>query len=172
MARQVNNHIEAIDPKIEALLARAHERWNAGELRSAFRLFLAAAKGGEPSAQLDPGYFYDVGIGINPNRSKAFKWYLLTYRNGHFGGASGIGTIYRDADDHKRAFQWFERAVALGDVDANFEIAKMFLREKAQIPKALRYLRRVIKGKPGGNVTMHSWEQAHRLLKKHTAKKR
>jgi hypothetical protein len=56
---------------VDVLFAKASEQWDRGKLRSAFHLFLSAAKRGDPSAQHDLGYFYDVGVGVKPNRGLA-----------------------------------------------------------------------------------------------------
>ncbi len=157
------------NPKAEAMLLRAHKQWNDGEPRSAFRLIMAAAKLGDPYGQQSLGYFYDVGIGVKPNRESAMLWYMRAYRQGDACSANNIGTIYRDEGDSKRALKWFERAVELGDPDANLEIAKIYIGEKNQIVKAIPYLRRVIKAKARLDVTVASQEEAQRLLKKYSA---
>jgi TPR repeat protein len=172
MAKPMEDAYRRFDPKVESILLRADEKWNAGELRSAFRLFLAAAKLGDMIGQLNLGYFYDVGIGVKRNRNAARRWYLRSYRKGHASGASNIGTIYRDEEDTKRALIWFERAVERGDIDANLEIAKIYLRDKEQADKALPHLRCVVKAKAGTEVCVAFFEEAQRLLKKHGAKRK
>ena len=48
---------------------RADREEDLGNLRSAFRLFLAAAKAGDVNAQSRVGYCYDVGQGVRSDRS-------------------------------------------------------------------------------------------------------
>jgi TPR repeat protein len=91
----------------------ANNRWEAGKLRSAFRLFLIAAKAGDQGAQLNLGNFYNDGIGVKPNRAKALYWYRRAYRQGHGEAASNIGILFRDEKRFKHALTWFERAVKL-----------------------------------------------------------
>jgi TPR repeat protein len=50
---------------------RAGKQADNGNLKSAFRLFLAAAKAGDSSCQINLGNFYDEGTGIRRNRSAA-----------------------------------------------------------------------------------------------------
>ena len=168
MTGQVKNLAKQFNPKAGSLLLRAHKQWNDGKPRSAFRLILAAAKLGDPYGQQNLGYFYDVGIGVKPNRAAAMHWYMRAYRQGDCCSANNIGTIYRDEGDSTRALEWFERAVDLGDTDANLEIAKIYIREKNQVVKAARHLRRVIKAKAGMDVTIASHEEAQRLLNKYS----
>jgi TPR repeat protein len=56
---------------------------------------------------------------------------------------------------------WFKRAVRLGDGDANLNIALIYLRNKRDRQKAVRYLQRTIDAK---YVTDGSIEEARKLL--------
>lgn len=114
-------------PAVETLFKDANELWDRGELRSAFRLFLSAAKAGDPGAQHDLAYFYETGTGVKPNRKKALYWYNRAYRLGLAAAASNIGTIFREEGEFAKAVQWFRRAVCLGDADGNLEIAKIYI---------------------------------------------
>ena len=149
------------------LQARAHLQWANGELRSAFRLFLASAKLGEAYAQHTVGYFYDTGLGVKHNRTAALHWYRLAYRKGSAGSANNIGTIFRDEANTKRAVAWFERAVRLGDIDANLEIAKILLQDTRRVGEARPYLERVAAAVPKKEVTKASRDEAVRLLRKY-----
>jgi len=128
----------------EGLSERANEQWEAGNLRSAFRLFLAAAKAGDSGAQVNLGNFYSDGIGVRPNRDAAMHWYRRAYRQGDSGGANNIGVLYRDENQFARALKWFERAIKLGDPDAHLEIAKIHLRTNGDREKAIRHLKRLL----------------------------
>jgi TPR repeat protein len=165
MQRFAHRNAKSAAPEADDLLARAHRQWEKGQLRSAFRLFLAAAKRGDVTAQLDLGYFYDTGIGIRPNRSASLQWYKRAYRQGHGSAASNIATIFRDEGDARQAIAWFKRAVRLGDIDANLEIAKVFLQDKKRAADAVPYLKRVAAAKPKVDVTEASKEEAERFLK-------
>lgn len=156
----------------EDLEARAHLQWANGELRSAFRLFLAAAKLGHAYTQHTVGYFYDVGLGVKRNRTAAMHWYKLAYRKGIAGSANNIGTIFRDEGDTKQALAWFERAVSLGENEANLEIAKLLLKDARRSQEAVPYLNCVIKAEPGGEITEAYRDEAARLLKALLYKKR
>jgi uncharacterized protein len=140
----------------------------AGEVRSAFSLLLRAAKLGDLGAQLNLGYFYNVGIGVKPNRHAALRWYMRAYKRGMSAAASNIGNIYRDEHNLNKAVQWFERAVQMGEADANLELAKIY-NAKAQIPKAIIHLQRACRA--GTNdITIAGREEAQKLLKRLTKK--
>ena len=117
------------EAELEALFQRADEQYEKGNYKSAFRLCLAAAKGGSLSGQLNLGYFYKNGIGVKPNRKFALYWTRRAYRQGSGAAAHNIGLIFRDERKFNRAIAWFERAVRLNDGDANLEIAKIYLQK-------------------------------------------
>jgi TPR repeat protein len=121
--------------------AEANRRWEQGHLRSAFRLFLIAAKKGDPGAQLNLGNFYCDGIGVKPNQEKAFYWYRRAYLRGSDTAANNIGILLRNEKQYDRALAWFARAVKLGDAGAHVEMAKIhiLIGERA---KAVPHLKR------------------------------
>jgi TPR repeat protein len=143
-------------------LVRAYKQWDAGELRSAFRLFLTSAKSGDPSAQNALATFYSDGIGMKPNRARAFYWYERAYRKGDLNAAHNLGIMFRDEGNSKQALEWFERAVKLRDTDSNLDIAKIHI-EKKELKEAARYLKKILTARQD-EVTEASREEAQRLL--------
>jgi TPR repeat protein len=150
---------------IESLFQRADEQWEVGNLKSAFRLFLACAKAGDSGCQNNLGTFYRDGIGVKLDRDRALYWYRKAYHRGLRGAASNIGVLFRDEGDVKKALAWFERAK---DGDADMAIANIYLRQN-DTTKAERYLRRVCKS---DCVSEASREEAKRLLNSLTAQSR
>ena len=137
-----------------------------GNVRLAFRLMLVAAKLGEIGAQVNVGNMYDTGVGTKRNRQTALYWYKRAYRRGCAAAAHNIGTVWRDDRNFKKALYWFERALELNggdDGEASFEIAKLYLTDKSDLPKAICHLKKVIASK---NVTKNCVEQAKRVLKR------
>jgi TPR repeat protein len=141
---------------------RAEKDWSRGRVRSAFRLFLAAAKSGSIPALERVGQFYDCGTGVKIDRQKALYWYSRAYRHGSSLSASNIGCIWRDKNSFSRARQWFQRAIRLGDADANLNIAKIYLRKRGDLKKAIYHLEKV---RRSNQVFDNSKEEAIALLK-------
>ena len=79
-AGKLRNLGEAI--KANELYRRGDEAWSKGQLRSAFELFLAAARAGLEGAFGTVGNFYHNGIGVRANPDAAIYWYRLAYRAG------------------------------------------------------------------------------------------
>jgi TPR repeat protein len=163
MSISMNGPKQVAKSKAESLFIRADQLRDSGDLRSAFRLFLAAAKAGDKAAQLNVGYCYDTGSGTRPNRAAALYWYKRAYRRGDPGGAKNIGTILRDEHEPQRALSWFKRAVKLGDDGSNLEIAKLYFQNERNPSKAIAFLEKVCKS---NRVTEGELEQAKQLMKR------
>jgi TPR repeat protein len=146
---------------LDRLFQRADKQQEAGELTSAFRLFLACAKAGDAGCQNNLGNFYRDGIGVKANRERALYWYRRAYRQGLRGAASNIGVLFRDENKLREALAWFERD---GGGDANLAIAMIYLREH-NAEKAIRYLKRVCSAKPD-EMSEASRKEAESLLKR------
>ena len=147
----------------EADLVRACKYWDRGDLRRAFRLLLALGQRGDPTATLNLRYFYDRGLAVRRNETKALYWYRRALAHGDASGANNKGTIYRDRGDSKRAVQWFQRAIKSGEDSSALEIAKIYLSEGKYPTRVKRYLTRVSESE---TVNEADQEEARRLLRK------
>jgi len=134
--------------ELDPLFGRADMLLDEGKLASAFRLYLAGATAGDIGMQNVVGYLYDTAKGVHRNRELALYWYRRAYRRGDELAASNIGTVFRDEKKWARALVWFERAVKMGNADANLEIAKICLHTGARA-KAVRHLKKVCQAKIG-----------------------
>ena len=140
---------------------QGEEAWRRGEMRSAFRNFLAAAEAGMVPAFRVVGQFYHHGEGVKADERAAISWYRRASANGDESAANNIGCIWRDRGKPGSALRWFKRAVELGDADANLEIAKVYVR-KGDLAKARRYLEKTIRSRW---ATEQSKQNARRLLR-------
>jgi TPR repeat protein len=150
------------NPRVDELFTRADRQESNGKLRSAFRLFLAAAKAGEPGCQINLGNYYDAGKGVRRNRAAALYWYKRAYRRGSWAAASNIGVMWRNENKPKLALEWFRKSVRLGDDEANLEIAKYYLLNKINPARAIYHLKKV---RPSPYTTPAGVDEAGRLLK-------
>jgi TPR repeat protein len=147
----------------EELFVRATKQEERGKLRSAFRLYLAAAKAGDIGCQLNVGNFYDAGMGVRRNRLAALYWYKRAYRRGYSCAASNIGIMWRNEQKLKRSLEWFHKAVRSGDEEANLEIGKHYLFNEHNLAKAILHLEKVCHS---DCVTEAGMEEATKLLKR------
>jgi TPR repeat protein len=149
-------------PNTQKLFSQSAKREENGDLQSAFRLYLAGAKAGDTGCQLNVGNYYDAGPGVRRSRSAALYWYKRAYRRGVSSAASNIGVLWRNDNKPKRALEWFQKAVRLGDDEAHLEIAKYYLQNKGKPAKAIHHLKKV---HPSKWVTEAGVEEAVKLLK-------
>ena len=158
---------ESKSTRAEEIYLRGQKQQDAGNLKSGFRLLLAAAKLGNSVAQHNLGYTYHIGIGVRPNRAAAMFWYKKAYRTERGDGvpANNIGTIFRDENNYPEAVRWFRRAVRYGNVDANLELAKIYLKNPRQQDKAVACLKDILKATPPIGVGEDTQREARKLLK-------
>lgn len=150
------------------LYQQGDKAWQAGRLQPAFRFFLAAARAGMAPAFRIVGQFYDRGDGVRADKNAALYWYRLASQSGDDSAANNIGCIFRDRGKIAQALRWFERAVTLGDADANLNVAKIYLRSERGMAKAAPYLRKTLRS---NWATEESKEEARLLLKQLKSKK-
>jgi TPR repeat protein len=162
MARLRSTSKQSRKSKTDALFIRADRQEARGNLKGAFRLFLAAAKAGDSGCQLNVGNYYDDGKGVRRNRVAALYWYKRAYRRGDAAAAYNIGITWRNECQPKRALSWFRRAAKMGDHEANLEIAKYYIRDEKTPRKAIPHLERVCRS---NRVTEAGSEEAAQLLK-------
>jgi len=138
--------------------------WDSGDLKKAFRLFLAHVRRGDRTFEINVGYCYDLGLGTRKDRDEAMRWYRRAYARGDSAAASNIATIYRDEGRHTLKFAWYQRAAALGDGDAQLEMAKCHLSGSgapAHRGKAMTSLRHALKS---SRITPDGRDESVRLL--------
>jgi TPR repeat protein len=120
----------------------------AGRRATAFRALKRLAESDDAGAFHMLGYLYDVGEGTRRDSKKAMFWYLRGYESGRSVSATNIATMYRDAGDAKNEYEWYRKAAALNDGDAELEVAIRLLSGKGvrrNLRMAVLSLRRVLK---------------------------
>ena len=161
MPKSTNCKMRLRKSKTDDLFIRADKQADKGNFKSAFRLFLAAAKAGDSACQTNLGNFHDEGTGVRRNRPAAMYWYKRAYRRGASCAAHNIGVMWRNEKKYNRALKWFKKAVKLGDDQANLEIAKHYLEVEHNPQRAIPYLKKVCES---NCVTEAGLEEANALL--------
>jgi TPR repeat protein len=158
--------------KKPATVEEALRTLEAGRAVQAFRALKRLAENNDERAFHMLGYLYDVGEGTKRSRKSAMHWYLRSYHAGRAMSASNIATIYRDAGQHRREFEWYQRAAALGDGDARLEVAIRYLSGKGvrrSLSSAIGHLRAVLRTE---ETTEASRDTARQLLQGCETKRR
>lgn len=149
----------------DELRERAHEEWDAGNLKAAFDLFKLAAEQGDKAAQFSLGYFYDYGIGVEEDPIKGMFWSLKSEEEDDIGPYEDeldylrktVEKMKRDAEqgkdtsllnlgyfydvglgvaaDKEQAMFWYLKALESGNTAALVNIAILY-REKGDFASA------------------------------------
>ncbi|KAJ2617376.1 hypothetical protein H4S08_000344 [Coemansia sp. RSA 1365] len=102
---------------------------------------------GSTEASYIAGTWFETGkYGIEQDKSKAVQLFTYAAKNHHAASAYKVGAYYEERKSGGRAFSYYQMAAALGDVAANYRMARVFLEgsfhKKVTIKQALVYLRR------------------------------
>lgn len=116
-----------VQPTAEQIELRAHQAWEQGRMRQAFKLLQQAALAGSRNCMLNLGYFLEGGLGGVLDRAEAMRWYRRAYRLGDAAAASNIAVMHAEDGKYRLAFAWYLRGATLGDGDAHVELALMLL---------------------------------------------
>ncbi len=85
------------------------------------------ALAGDAGAQLDLGFAYDSGRGVERNLAEAAKWYRLAAEQGLAQAQHNLGVMYAAGDgvafDPAQAVRWYLKAANQGHRDAQFNLA-------------------------------------------------
>ncbi|MFZ6676039.1 tetratricopeptide repeat protein [Undibacterium sp. Xuan67W] len=72
------------------------------------------------------GYFYDAGLAVRADKSKALYWYKKAYRLGSPSAAANIAMLHRERRRFHLMWRWFYLSAALGDGDAMLDLGKRY----------------------------------------------
>ncbi len=100
-----------------------------GDQEAEFRMYNAAANGGNILASYNLGVAYRDGLGTQPNVDKALQWFEKAAVAGDDTAAFNIAVIYDEgqmlAEENQTAIAWYDLATARGNVDAMVNLGIM-----------------------------------------------
>ncbi|KAI9503038.1 hypothetical protein BX070DRAFT_192563 [Coemansia spiralis] len=102
---------------------------------------------GSTEASYIAGTWFEAGkYGLAVDAGKALQLFTYAAKNHHAAAAYKVGAYNEERKSAGRAFSYYQMAAALGDVAANYRMARVFLdgdfHKKVNIKQALVYLRR------------------------------
>ncbi len=96
----------------DALFLKAEKLLEEGFEEKAFKCYKKCAKQGNYNCQHNLAYFYDKGIGVEENPTKAIFWYKKSYSNNPIlPSANNLALIYLEQGKYLKALKWFIRAI-------------------------------------------------------------
>lgn len=139
---------------------------NAGDYAAARSAFEQGGALGDTSCLGRLAYMYDTGLGVLSDKPRAMRLYLRAWRLApNEAVANNIAILHREAGRHLQMFQWFRRAVKLGDHDCYLDLAKCYrdgLGVPKSLPLAVRCLMEVLRA---DFVFDHTAEEARAMLR-------
>jgi len=125
----------ATNPTPEAMLAKAKEFADAGEMNGAFLVWRHAAEAGSPPAQVELASFYDPlntppKAGFTPDGARAADWYERAALAGNAEAQRKYGLLLAKGGaglpaDQGRAKSWLQQAAAQNDAEAKKALETM-----------------------------------------------
>ncbi len=93
-----------------------------GDYETALREYRALAKVGNPNAEYNIGVMYDLGTGVEQDRTEAVIWYRKAANQGHENAQFNLGFLYANGDGVSQelvlAYKWLELAAIQGHPEA------------------------------------------------------
>lgn len=114
----------------------------------AFALLLRGAKAGNATCQCRLADYMSYGRrGVSADPTQAIYWYKQAYKRGNTTAAHNLAIDYLRDKKVDEAYRWFERAVKGGDRSSHLRLAKIWLYERDNKPKAIEHLHTLFAGK-------------------------
>ena len=93
--------------------------YDRADYKTALKIWLPAAEGGDADAQNTVGEIFEQGLGTQPNYEVAVLWYRKAAEQGHKGAQFNLGTMYESgrgvAEDRVEALNWYRLAWGISD---------------------------------------------------------
>ena len=157
MTRQ-DAYLESDDLFVKAEKAEDH-----GDLKSANKFLLEAAKLGHTGAQVALANNYSSGQGIARSSEKAAYWYRRAYESGDESGALNLAIDKLKAGNRRAAIVWLKKAIELHSGEAALELAKLYSGSRGGKAKAVTLLEATQRMRPA-EISEQAKEDAAALL--------
>jgi S1-C subfamily serine protease len=120
------------------LFTRGWNAFDAGHYEQAHAIWLPLAHQGDSSAQINLGFMYDYGYGVERDVRQAADWYRLSAKAGLAAAQFNLALMYIEGrgvhQSPVRASYWFQQAAEQGQADAQYALA-LHLRDEMAVPQ-------------------------------------
>ncbi|MEP1593485.1 MAG: caspase family protein [Halieaceae bacterium] len=93
--------------------------YDRADYKTALKIWLPAAEGGDADAQNTVGEIFEQGLGTKPNYEVAVLWYRKAAQQGHKSAQFNLGTMYETGrgvpEDRVEALNWYRLAWGVSD---------------------------------------------------------
>ncbi len=124
------DQVERVSQTNDAYIKEATRLYYQGNLEGSFAYFMKAAQGGDHRAQLQVGFCYEKGMGVNQDYAKSAQWYLASAQNGNAQAMKNIGSFYENGtginENWIEAAKWYQKGAEAGNADAQEALARAY----------------------------------------------
>jgi TPR repeat protein len=114
----------------QGLLEEGRRLFESGNHAAAARPFLAAAQAGNSAAQLQIGWHYENGVGVQQSSADAARWYRKSAEQGNSRAMKNLGQFYENGtgvpEDWVEAARWYRKSAEEGDRDGESALARAY----------------------------------------------
>ena len=98
-----------------------------GDFQTALRILRPLAEQGNPSAQIELGDFYRLGVGgVQRSNNDAIKWYARSARQGNEEALNLLVDVYDKKKDYAKAIEWLKQGASRGYAGVQFRLAQRY----------------------------------------------
>lgn len=112
------------------LFKKAETAYELGKHKEAFKVYLELAENENLEAQCKVASFYDEGIGVYRNTTKALEWYIKAADHGSEQAQIELGKRYNKGSgvtrDYLKALKWYTKASEKGNIIAMKSIGTLY----------------------------------------------
>jgi hypothetical protein len=116
--------------------------YDRADYKTALRVWLPQAEGGDPIAQTYVGEIYERGLGVAPDHATAVQWYRKAAEQGYSRAQINLGALYEQGlgvdKDATTAINWYRKASGLSNDQLAFTSSFTAERDELQQEVALR----------------------------------
>ncbi|NNG12345.1 MAG: trypsin-like serine protease [Halobacteria archaeon] len=120
------------------VFTRGWTAFEAGHYEQAHAIWLPLAQQGDSNAQINLGFMYDYGRGVDQDTRRAADWYQRSAEGGLAAAQFNLGLMYAEGrgveQSPVKASFWFQQAAGQGRADAQYALA-LHLRDVMAVPQ-------------------------------------
>ncbi len=144
--------------------------YDLADYRTALKVWLPAAKGGDAQAQTYVGEIYEQGLGTEPDFGKAAEWYLKAAEQGHSRAMINLGALYESGrgvpKDLTQAMNLYRQASGITDGVLEYATDEELARRRALAQEAEQLRRQVVTLTAELETTRDALERRRRDLRR------
>jgi tetratricopeptide (TPR) repeat protein len=112
----------------------------------AMKHYRKAADQGHAGAQVNVGYLYDRGLGVQQDYAEAMKWYRLSADQGNATAQNNVGVLYHNGwgvpQDHGEALRWYRKGTDQNYADSQYNTGLLYEYVYKDQPTAITWYRK------------------------------